>query len=249
MNKLSLLLVSLFCATGFSKDYTRFEIKALGIAAEKGEAAAQYEYGLAHYHLAAGGGGYIIRLGLNGGPADPVEAAKWFLKAAEQGHAEACLLIAQMYDDGVGVICSGTDAEKWMKQYAAKKTSADGRVEHLMGVFYAKDRPDLPKNDKEFVSWNLKAATLSAGSDRNDARWVEASRIALATYYSDPHSSDFNLTKAYAWWSVAAALGDAYASGKRAEFEKRLSPSEIKEGRSLAGQILQQIESKKKATR
>jgi TPR repeat protein len=249
MNKLFLLLVSVLCASGFSKDYTRTEIKELSIAAEKGEAAAQYEYGLAHYHVAAGGGGYIIRLGLNGGPANPVEAAKWFLKAAEQGHAEACLSIAQMYDEGVGVICSGIDAEKWMKQYAAKTTSADGRIEHIMAVFYAKDRPDLPKNDKESVSWNLKAAILSAGSGRNDARWIEASRIALATYYSDPKASDFNLTKAYAWWSVAAASGDTYASKKRTESEKRLSPAEIKEGRSLAGQLMQQIESKKKAAR
>ena len=249
MSKLLQVLVMIFCAAGIAKDYTPAEIKALSVAAAKGEAAAQYEYGLAHYHVAAGGGGYIIRLGLNGGPANPVEAAKWFLKAAEQGHAEACLSIAQMYDEGVGLISSGVDAEKWMKQYAAKKTSEDGRVEHIMAVFYAKDRPDLPKNDKESVSWNLKAAILSAGSGRDDARWIKASRVALATYYSDPKASDFNLTKAYAWWSVAAASGDANASKKRTEFEKRLSPAEIKEGRSFAGQLMQQIESKKKAAR
>ena len=87
MNKLLLLLVSVLCAPGFAKDYTPAEIKALIAAAENGDARAQYEYGVAHYHVAAGGGGYVVQVGINGGAANPVEAVKWFLKAAEQGHA------------------------------------------------------------------------------------------------------------------------------------------------------------------
>ena len=111
MSNLLQVLFTLICAAGIAKDYTPTEIKALLTAAEKGDARAQYEYGVAHYHVAAGGGGYVIQVGLNGGPPNPVEAAKWFLKAAAQGHADACYEAATMYDNGVGLIISGIDAE------------------------------------------------------------------------------------------------------------------------------------------
>jgi len=87
MSNLLQVLFTLCCAVGIAKDYTPAEIKALLAAAEKGDARAQYEYGVAHYHVAAGGGGYVVQVGINGGAANPVEAVKWFLKAAEQGHA------------------------------------------------------------------------------------------------------------------------------------------------------------------
>jgi len=242
MNKLFLALVSILCAGGFAYERTPEEINALRVMAEKGDAKSQYELGVAHYHIAAGGGGYVITRGIGGKPANPAEAAKWFLKAAEQGHPEACYEIARMYDEGVGVISSGSDAGKWMKQYALKGSSEGGRIEYIMGTFYAKNRPDLPKDEKESISWYRKAAVLVVGPRPNDARFIDASRHALAACYADPQSAEFNLTKAYAWWSVSAASGNFASVKKRDGIEQRLSSSEVKEGRAMASQILKEIE-------
>lgn len=231
----------LFCAAGIAKDYTTAEIKALLAAAEKGDARAQCEYGAAHYHVAAGGGGYLIQVGLNGGPANPVEAAKWFLKSAEQGNSDACYSISKMYDTGVGVIKSGVESEKWLKKAVQNSPRRDGAPEYNMAVFYSSDRPDLPKNEKEAAVWYRKAAVISAV----DAPWIDSSRQALGAYYANSKSAEFSLTKAYAWWSVAAASGDSGAAKKRDGIEQRLSASEVKEGRALAAEILKEIEAKK----
>jgi TPR repeat protein len=250
MSNLLQVLFMLFCVVGIAKDYTPAEIKALLAAAEKGDARAQYEYGVAHYHVAAGGGGYIVQVGINGGPANPVEAARWFLKAAAQGHADACYEAAMMYDNGVGLIISGMEAEKWMKEYAKNKASEGGRVEYIMASFYAKDRPDLPKDDKATVAWYRKAAVLSAGPGPDDSRWIVASWHALGAYYFDPKSaSPKNPAESYAWWSVAAASADSHAAMKRDEVEKHLSPEQVKMGRDLARRIMQEIESSKKSAK
>lgn len=242
MNNLFLALISVLCASGFAYERTPAEISALREMAERGDAKSQYELGVANYHIAAGGGGYVIKRGIGGKSANPVEAAKWFLKAAEQGHPEACYEIATMYDEGVGVVRSGIEAGKWMKQYALKGTSAGGRLEYIMGRFYAKDRPDLPKDEKESLYWYRKAAVLVAGSGSNETRFIEASRNALATCYSDSKAAEFNLTKAYAWWSVSAVSGDSNSAKKRDMVEQRLGSSEVKEGRAMADQILKEIE-------
>jgi hypothetical protein len=241
MSKLLQVLVMLLCAAGIAKDYTPAEIKALLAAAEKGDARAQNEYGGAHYHVAMGGGGYVIREGLNGGPANPVEAAKWFLKASEQGYPDACFNIAHMYEEGVGVIKSGVEAEKWMKKYVETAESKNGAAQYNLALFYTKDRPDLPKNDKEAAVWFRVVAVMSV----ENAPWVDSSRQALGAYYANSKSAELSLTKAYAWWSVAAVSGDSGAAKKRDGIEQRLSASEVKEGRALAAEILKEIEVKK----
>jgi TPR repeat protein len=241
MNKLIWVLVSFLSASVFGKDYTPAEIKALLSSAEKGDAPAQYEYGVAHYHVAAGGGGYIVQVGLNGGTANPAEAAKWFLRAAEQGHSEACYSISRMYDSGVGVIKSGVEAEKWLKKAVQNSPKKDGGPEYTMGVFYSEDRPDLPKNEKEAAVWYRKAAVITAV----DAPWIDSSRQALGAYYSNPKSAEYNLTTAYAWWIVAALSGNEYSAKMRDGVEGRLDQSKIKDGRALAGLILKEVETLK----
>jgi TPR repeat protein len=241
MNKLLLLLVSVLCAPGFAKDYTPAEIKALLTAAEKGDAQAQYEYGVAHYHVAAGGGGYVVQVGINGGPANPLEAAKWILKSAEQGHYDASYSISQMYDNGVGVVKSGVEAERWLKKAILNSPKKDGGPEYTMGAFYSEDRPDLPKNEREAAVWYRKSAVISAV----DAPWIDSSRQALGAYYSNPKSAEYNLTTAYAWWIVAALSGNEYSAKMRDSVEGRLDQSKVKDGRALAGLILKEMEALK----
>ena len=46
------------------------------------------------------------------------EAAKWMLKAAEQGYVDAEVFMAAMYDRGMGVKQSESEATKWYKKSA-----------------------------------------------------------------------------------------------------------------------------------
>ena len=48
------------------------------------------------------------------------EAAKWFLKAAEQGHPRAQLKIGLMYDKGEGVKQDPVEAAKWYRRAASQ---------------------------------------------------------------------------------------------------------------------------------
>ena len=55
---------------------------------------------------------------LDGIVKDDKEAARWLLKAAEQGLVEAEVLIAAMYDRGLGVELSTSKATKWYQKAA-----------------------------------------------------------------------------------------------------------------------------------
>lgn len=75
--------------------------------AEDGDAAAQIA--LADLHLAG-----------NGGPADPVEAARWFRAAAEQGDPVGQLNLGDLYSRGVGVERNLVEAYVWFSLSAAQ---------------------------------------------------------------------------------------------------------------------------------
>ena len=49
-----------------------------------------------------------------GVPQDDVEAAGWYRKAAEQGHAFAQIRLGDMYADGRGVPQDDVEAYKWL---------------------------------------------------------------------------------------------------------------------------------------
>lgn len=67
-------------------------------AADQGQAAAQAKLG-AMYLLG------------NGADKDEAKAAEWLLKAAKQGYLDAQVLVAALFDSGVGVKkrCQGSD--------------------------------------------------------------------------------------------------------------------------------------------
>ena len=46
---------------------------------------------------------------------DYVEAAKWYRKAAEQGHVLAQTLLGKMYQQGVGVTQDYAESVKWFR--------------------------------------------------------------------------------------------------------------------------------------
>ena len=58
---------------------------------------------------------------------DYVEAAKWFRKSAETGHADAQFNLGCRYDDGIGVEQDYVEAAKWFRK-AAEAGSADAQL-------------------------------------------------------------------------------------------------------------------------
>src|SRR5690606_28347767 len=77
--------------------------------AQRGDAQAQYEVGLTY------------ALPLQGQvQADELAAFQWFLKAAQQGHAEAQEEVARRYDSGNGVEKNPQQAFQWNQKAAAQ---------------------------------------------------------------------------------------------------------------------------------
>jgi hypothetical protein len=64
---------------------------------------------------------------------DHVEAARWYLKAAEQGHAEAQHNLGTMYQSGLGVGQDHAKAVQWYQRAAEQGYAA---AQHNLGVMY-----------------------------------------------------------------------------------------------------------------
>jgi len=67
-------------------------------------------------------------------PKNIAQAAKWYRKAAAQGHAPAQINLAMMYIGGDGVKADPAEARKWFTQ-AADQGDAEGQV--ALGMMYA----------------------------------------------------------------------------------------------------------------
>ena len=96
------------------------DIEKLRLAAEHGDAEAQYNLGNAYY------------LG-EGAPVDYAEAAKWYRLAAEQGDAAAQINLGVMYDEGEGVPQDDREAVKW---YLNAAEQGNASAQYNLAVMY-----------------------------------------------------------------------------------------------------------------
>ncbi len=80
-------------------------------AAEAGDPEACHRLGLAY------------RQGSPGRPRDDLSAALWFRKAADQGHREAMLALAEAYLGGHGVLRDPREAARWAEAAGRESTS------------------------------------------------------------------------------------------------------------------------------
>ncbi len=107
-------------------------------AAEQGDANAQAKLGA------------MYLLGYDGIEKDEEKAAEWMLKAANQGVVDAQVVIAAMYDRGMGVKNDVKMATKWYEKAAAQGHTTSLAI--------------LGKNDaaKGGIAFNYQAMRLSA---------------------------------------------------------------------------------------
>ena len=104
--------------------------------AEKGNADAQYQLGMAYY-------------GAPGEPPDYPQAATWLQKAAEQGHAEAQYKLATMYmTSKVGP----KDVHKAAEWYLKSAELGNSEAQYSIGFLYSRGA-GVPKDNLLSYMW------------------------------------------------------------------------------------------------
>jgi localization factor PodJL len=157
--------------------------KWLGLAAEKGQAVAQYRLGTlyergqgvaadpakaVHWYLAAANQGnrkamHNLAVAYTEGAAgkrDMAEAARWFAKAAGLGLSDSQFNLAVLYERGDGVPQSLIDAYKWYSIAAASgDTESRQRLSVLQAQLSDTDRSAAQRSPTTFHAAPLNRAT------------------------------------------------------------------------------------------
>ena len=191
--------------------------------AEKGNASSQCVLG------------EIYGNGLFGTTKDPVEAIKWFRKAADQGDAEAADGLGVSYRDGLGIPTNSVEAIKWFRK-AAEQNNAE--AQDNLGTCYADGR-GVAKDDVEAVKWYRKAADQNfagalynlggcyakgqgvAKDDVEAVKWYRKAaeqsfahaQFNLGVHYAHGQGVVKDYVEAVKWYRKAAEQNDLQAQG------------------------------------
>ena len=139
----------------------------------------------------------VMYCGGEGVAKDYAEAAKWFRKAAEQGHADARYLLGFLYDNGVGVANDYAEAAKWYRK-AAEQGHAD--AQSVLGLLYFKGQ-GVAKDYTEAAKWYRKAAEQGHA----DAQYF------LGSLYYNGQGVAQDEAEAERWFRKAAVQGHTKA--------------------------------------
>jgi hypothetical protein len=161
-----------------------------------------------------------------------VEAAKWFRKAADQGHAGVQGHLGFMYAKGIGVPKDDVEAVKWYRKAADQ--GLVGAKAHL-GFMYAEGR-GVPKDEVEAVKWYRKAA------DQGHA----GAQCHLASMYVDGKGVPQDEVEGYAWLNVSA-VSLKEAQDIRDEIMRKLTTEEKARVQQRSTQLFNEIEARKEA--
>ena len=204
------------------------ELRALAVAAEQGDAEAQFKLGVRYekgrgvsrddeeavkwYRLAAEQGladaqynlGWMYDEG-HGVPRDDEEAVIWYRLAAEQGHDDAQYTLGEMYREGEGVPQDDGMAMKWFGLAAEQgNTSAQRNLERLRQT--PKPKPK-PKPKQKTPASSRRADELRALAERGDAQ----AQFNLGVKYANGRGVRQDDEEAVKWFTLAAEQGDASA--------------------------------------
>ena len=155
-------------------------VKAFRIAAEKGNAKAQFLLGACYYN-----GKGVER--------DVDEAVRWTRKAAEQGYVEAQCSLGCTYADGNGVDKDMAEAARWFRK-AAKEGYAGAQLN--LGRCYATGE-GVEKDKEKAAKWIRKAAEQGLA----EAQW------AMAGCYAGGEGVEKDMGEAVRWARKAAKQG------------------------------------------
>jgi len=168
--------------------------------AEEGNAEAQYFVG------------FMYDTG-EGVAKDKDEAAKWYRKAAEQGHLEAQLRMLTCY------LVHEKDID-WLRKSAEE---GDAIAQCLLGTAFAKGQ-GVPQDHAEAAKWYRMSADQGNDNSQFSLGWMYA--------YGQGVPQDFVL--AHMWFTLAAAQGNSEAQKGRDTVARCMTRSQIAEAQRLA---------------
>jgi TPR repeat protein len=184
---------------------------------------------------------------------DPVVAAEWYRKSAEQGGSQAQFNLADFYAWGVGVAKDDAQAAFWYRKSADQGVAA---AEYQIGLFYYLGR-GVAKDYAEAARWYWKAAdqgyhiaenelgtlyTRGEGVPRDFNQSIALFRRAaqdgqplalynLALSYDQGWGVARNPVAAFIWYDITARLSDAdhraRAAAERDRLAKEISPAQL----------------------
>lgn len=179
-----------FNGDGYKKD-PQMAARLWAIAAEKGDAKAQLNFGLCF-------------LEGKGVAKDAATGVQWIRKAAEAGLSEAEFEMGFLLSSGIGVPKSPAEAIRWHLKAAEKGVS---RSFANLGYCYSEGF-GVPKNLTESAYWYRKAA------ESGEFAGFFGTAISLHSGVGAPK----DLTEAYKWYLLAstnASLSDTYDANQR----------------------------------
>jgi uncharacterized protein len=154
-------------------------------AAEKGNAEAQYNYGVSYQQ------------GIEVAQNDSI-ANTWFLKAAKQGWKDAQFKVAYSYATGRGVTQNDKQAFYWSVKCAEQQD-----VECMFNVVscYMEGR-GTQKNLDSMLVWATRLALLNTPEDLQVSGQITSARANLATMYRGGQNAPKDLLKSYMWFLI-----------------------------------------------
>ena len=126
---------------------------------------------------------------------DQAEAASWYRKAAEQGHAEAQHNLGIFYSTGIGVKEDLVQAASWYRK-AAEQGFAKAQLK--LGFLYSNGL-GVPKDFVQATSWYRKSA------EQGDAE----AQYNLGLSYAKGEGVPKDEIEAYAYWNLAGITNEA----------------------------------------
>lgn len=117
-----------------------------------------------------------------GVPKAEAEAARWYLRAAEQGNEEAQNNLGNAYRFGRGIGKDDAEAARWFRK-AAEQGHAD--AQDVLGSSYALGR-GVPKDEAEAVRWFRKAAEQGVVVSQYNLGVMYSSGMGVAKDVSEP---------------------------------------------------------------
>jgi TPR repeat protein len=168
---------------------TNFNFQVTQAAADKGDARAQYEMG--HYYVKANG---ATR-------SDYAKAVKYIRQSAEQGCADAEVVLGSFYGHGWGVPRNVATAVQWYRKAADQ---GNALAQYAMGTFYATGRGVTNDMDEAIKWWQKAAAQNQVDAQNTLGQLYLISAAPYGTNY-------LNYAEAGRWLRQAAAQGSAQA--------------------------------------
>lgn len=197
-------------------------IQWLRKAAEQGDAEAQVILGQGFDGeglLAKEASLFFSKENLNKDAA-PAESVKWYRLAAEQGVADAQVILGKKIFYGKGVPKDPKQAAVWIRK-AAEQGHMEGQ--YRLGWMYVHGL-GVTKDDTIAAEWFRKAA---------EHGYAEAQRW-LGAMYGHGYGVPQNIVWAYTWFNLAAAQGNEQAVKNLENISMRMNPEQIAEAKRLS---------------